>query len=154
VTIIIEKEAAPSGAVLLRWRCGHEKTIENSKFVRGVPKQCRACHNVAIARYNRSEKGRAKFARRDWRARGVLDITWERFQATVKKQRGRCAICQKLPRPGRRLDADHCHATGRFRAALCRSCNRDVARFEAGVRFTDRKLNTKVRAYLERVKEN
>lgn len=41
------------------------------------------------------------------------------FDAFLKKQRGKCAICRKA----RALDVDHCHVTGVVRGLLCRGCN-------------------------------
>ena len=49
----------------------------------------------------------------------VMGITLEQYDATLKKQNGRCAICQIK----RRLIKDHNHITGKFRGLLCYSCN-------------------------------
>jgi hypothetical protein len=51
-------------------------------------------------------------------------ITLIEYEAMLKKQRGRCAICRKKP-SGRwgTLHVDHCHKTGRVRGLLCHRCN-------------------------------
>ena len=49
-------------------------------------------------------------------------LTRHEFNALLESQHGRCAICQELP-VGESLNVDHCHASGRVRALLCRGCN-------------------------------
>jgi hypothetical protein len=41
----------------------------------------------------------------------------------IATQEGRCAACGALPKEGRILFIDHCHATGQVRGLLCQSCN-------------------------------
>lgn len=46
----------------------------------------------------------------------------------VKRQAGKCAICERVPdgsrgTKDRRLHVDHDHSTGRIRDLLCQSCN-------------------------------
>jgi hypothetical protein len=52
-------------------------------------------------------------------------ITPEDFDEMLHEQNGVCAIC-KTNTSDRRLDVDHCHATGRVRGLLCRPCNHAV----------------------------
>jgi hypothetical protein len=55
----------------------------------------------------------------------ALDLPYEHY---VQLNGGveACGICGKPPRPGRRLDRDHDHKTGRPRGLLCWSCNRQL----------------------------
>lgn len=53
-------------------------------------------------------------------------LTQERYEATVQKQNGCCAICHK---PTKNLYIDHCHKTGKFRALLCNLCNTGLGMF-------------------------
>lgn len=39
------------------------------------------------------------------------------------KQGGKCAVCRKPPRPGKKLCVDHNHKTGAVRGLLCKRCN-------------------------------
>jgi hypothetical protein len=50
-------------------------------------------------------------------------LTEEDFRRMMRRQRGRCAICQK--KFAKRINAcvDHCHKTGKVRGLLCRGCN-------------------------------
>lgn len=49
---------------------------------------------------------------------GVVD-----YRRMLAAQGGKCAICEKAPKKGRRLAVDHCHRTGKVRGLLCGSCN-------------------------------
>lgn len=49
----------------------------------------------------------------------------EQFEAMLAAQGGRCPIC----RVGEATSVDHCHATGRIRALLCRACNAGLGFF-------------------------
>lgn len=59
--------------------------------------------------------------------------TEELFNATLKKQNYRCAICNiDSPSPSGKRDwhADHDHLTGKPRGILCSSCNTLLGRIE------------------------
>jgi len=49
-------------------------------------------------------------------------ISVEEYDALLARQNGKCAICREKPE-GQTLCVDHCHATGKIRGLLCRSCN-------------------------------
>lgn len=63
-------------------------------------------------------------------------ITIEEFEALLKKQKGRCAICRFKPDPNaekralRVLEVDHDHETGEIRGLLCRRCNDANGKYE------------------------
>lgn len=61
----------------------------------------------------------------NWIARGH-GMALVDYQALVKVQKGRCAICGEKPE---RLCIDHCHVTGRVRGLLCRRCNFQLGGF-------------------------
>lgn len=50
-------------------------------------------------------------------------ITEEIYNRVLEEQAKACAVCKAPPPENRRLDADHCHKTGRFRGLLCNPCN-------------------------------
>lgn len=47
------------------------------------------------------------------------------YETMLRVQRGRCAICRRLPEEvgQKHLAVDHCHETNRARGLLCRLCN-------------------------------
>lgn len=53
-------------------------------------------------------------------------ITPEARNEMVRQQSGRCLLCDKE----RKLEVDHCHATGSIRGMLCHSCNTKLGWYE------------------------
>lgn len=54
------------------------------------------------------------------------------YNQLIISQNNKCAICSKDyndPNKGK-LDIDHCHATGKVRGLLCRSCNTAIGKFK------------------------
>jgi hypothetical protein len=58
--------------------------------------------------------------------RKLYGITLEDYDRTLKRQLGRCAICDEQ---SQRLEVDHCHAGGHVRALLCQPCNNGLGCF-------------------------
>lgn len=57
-------------------------------------------------------------------------ITLETYDDLFKRQGGRCAICQRVPRDDISLHVDHEHETGRVRGLLCFRCNNALGDFD------------------------
>lgn len=57
-------------------------------------------------------------------------ITIEDYDAMLAAQGGKCGICNKPPRPERRLAVDHDHSNGDIRGLLCTACNRELRYFD------------------------
>jgi hypothetical protein len=62
-------------------------------------------------------------------------ITGVEYEAMVKRQDNRCAICGNPPNPGtgpatRRLHIDHDHVTDKNRELLCNTCNYGLGQFK------------------------
>lgn len=51
------------------------------------------------------------------------------YEALLKIQDGRCAICRKHPLNKRSLAFDHCHETNQARGLLCGKCNTGLGMF-------------------------
>jgi len=70
-------------------------------------------------------------------------ITKAEYDAMVKSQKGRCAICGDPPKTN--LAVDHDHTTGKIRGLLCTNCNLgmghfrdDVDRLRIAVRYLEK----------------
>ncbi len=71
-------------------------------------------------------------------------MTPEEYDALLKMQKGRCAVCRKKHNiSGRRLFVDHDHKTKRVRGLLCYACNT-----AAGMLKDSPKLAKKLEGYL------
>lgn len=51
------------------------------------------------------------------------NLTTEDFANMLAKQKGVCAICEKVNTNNRNLHVDHCHKTAQVRSLLCNKCN-------------------------------
>ena len=81
---------------------------------------------------------------RDKYLRQTYQLTERAYKQMVRAQGGKCPICFKRPKPGKHLDVDHDHRTGRVRGALCNYCNRRVLG-----RLRNPELLRRAAAYLE-----
>jgi hypothetical protein len=63
-------------------------------------------------------------------------ITVVDYEAMLKKQRNRCAIC-RCKEPGGRgtWKIDHCHKTGKVRGLLCHHCNFGLGHFKDSLKI-------------------
>lgn len=51
-------------------------------------------------------------------------LTPEGYERILAAQGGKCAICRRLPKPGKNFNVDHDHKTDAVRGLLCFFCNR------------------------------
>ena len=73
------------------------------------------------------EDNKEHLAEKRWRRRGIIDMTYDRYLTDLELQEGKCKICnQSMELP----HVDHDHATGRYRALLCVSCNNGLGIYE------------------------
>lgn len=63
---------------------------------------------------------------REKRLAAVFNITPDEYDKILAHQGGKCAVCKKPPKPGKRLAVDHDHKTGIVRGLLCFFDNRRV----------------------------
>ena len=81
-----------------------------------------------------------KYDRARWLRRYGLSLA--DYDAMLARQGGVCGICKR--QSGIRLCVDHCHATGRVRGLLCRTCNSGLGFYQ-----DDPRLTRAATAYLE-----
>ena len=85
---------------------------------------CAACYREQCSLSTKefyAAQGRKRFRKRLY---GVSD---EDFQAKLKEQDYRCAICREVS--SQTLCLDHDHETGKLRQLLCQDCNRGLGMF-------------------------
>jgi hypothetical protein len=97
---------APDGTA---WCAGCQSFRDLVDFGKGAT-SCRACssaktHAATIAK--------------------TYGITGDEYEALLRAQGGRCAICRARPK-SKRLAVDHDHKTGAVRGLLCSRCNHDL----------------------------
>lgn len=119
-------------------KCRKQKPLiafyrDKSKGPNARMARCISCHNgIGHERY-RSNIDKCKARDKAYRERNkvhhagirmekVYGITRADYDALLKKQKGRCAICRQFE-TRRALDIDHCHKKGKVRGLLCISCN-------------------------------
>ena len=113
--------------------------ICNKKFTANAPndnfcrEECKQINRWMWARDNRLKK-----------AYGIDD---EHYRVMLKKQDGKCFICQTSEPGGENLHfcVDHNHKTGEVRKLLCNSCNKKVGMWET---IIDDPLLEKIKNYL------
>jgi hypothetical protein len=73
------------------------------------------------------EKNKPELAEKQWKKRGIIDITYDKFLQELEKQNNKCKICDiELTKP----QVDHDHKTGKYRGILCISCNNSLGVYE------------------------
>jgi hypothetical protein len=98
--------------------CNRE--IERARRAKNL-EQSRAQERERLRCWRRAnpEKKRAQKLRQEY------GLSLEQFAELLRAQRNACAICQAP-----NADCiDHCHASGRVRGVLCRSCNAGIGQF-------------------------
>lgn len=126
--------------------CGQTKPLDQFYVARGAKAENtrkrihmkRSRHSsqcISCASEYKREKAKDPEYQRAALARSLrfhYDLSVERYDAMLVKQRGLCAICGKPPNyaseksSSRKLNVDHNHETGKVRGLLCGMCNRGV----------------------------
>lgn len=111
----------------------------NARTTDGLSKNCRRCRQKHRDRYHQAWKDVARQARLLRR----YGLATEAYDALLRRQDGRCAICREpFPPHGKRPHVDHDHQSGKVRGLLCLHCNsllgisrEDTARLHAAASY-------------------
>ena len=90
---------------------------------------CRDCWNAPKrTRYRYREADQDRAVGRNYK------LGAGQYDRMLEAQDGRCAICStrasNTSGRGKRLQVDHCHASGKVRGLLCNSCNLGLGAFK------------------------
>jgi DNA-directed RNA polymerase subunit RPC12/RpoP len=70
---------------------------------------------------------RGLISEKQWKSRGIVNMTYEKFQSELIRQDYKCLICNReLSNP----QVDHDHDTGEYRGILCIPCNNGLGVYE------------------------
>ena len=73
------------------------------------------------------ETNRHIISEKQWKQRGIIDMSYDKFLLELEKQDNKCLICNKeLNNP----QVDHDHNTGKYRGILCVPCNNGLGIYE------------------------
>jgi hypothetical protein len=142
-----------------------EKTVDqfrpDPRYADGYHCHCRECRaKASYNRYHADREGQVAYRtkRREDNPAVALaahgahlkhkyGITLADFNRMVAERNGRCDVCHRKPKGGKRtgLHVDHDHATGEVRGLLCGPCNRAI-----GLLGDSPEVLRKALAYLER----
>lgn len=108
--------------------CHTAKPLEgfyrNRREKDGRASYCAECSKAYNAKWRTANARRYKHLMlKAWTGTGI-----EEYEALLKKQGGRCALCLGLPK-AKGLAVDHDHTTGRVRGLLCIHCNTGLGQF-------------------------
>lgn len=106
----------------------------NDAYRDGLVSYCKLCNKKVQNQYNKTSQG--KKATRRTNLKKCFGISVEEYEALLKLQKGKCAICKqventKYSKGGyiENLGVDHNHKTKQIRGLLCRKCNLAIGLF-------------------------
>lgn len=131
--------------------CGLEKPLEafskNRKTKDGLAVYCRMCYSEKCKKSHAKVKADplayAEYLakERDRHLKRTFGISSADYDAMLRAQGGRCAICRDTScKSGVAFAVDHCHATGKIRGLLCRDCNTSLGKFNDDIETLQRAI--------------
>ena len=126
----------------MKWcsRCKTNKDLSNfckdkSRWD-GLNHRCNTCNtrhvqNIADRQKKHFGKEEYRRRRRKYELTHYYGISTAEYDAMVKNQNDKCAICGDKPEAY--LAVDHCHETNQIRGLLCRRCNSAIGLFDDNI---------------------
>ena len=156
--IEVQVKAADQRLAVAQARDGHEHRarVPQAEWPEGE-RWCAECQGFIPLFYCRGSRcvAHASRAAHASMLKHVYDFTREDYDALLAWQRGRCYVCQQVPRV-RRLAVDHDHRTSLVRGLLCANdewgCNHTLARVLNDKLMAQRLLDYVTKSPLERMK--
>lgn len=126
-----EKNSNGSYKYITQCDCGESKAIFFNQMSRGNATSC-GCKQRLKGELSTSWKhgnSRTKDYQINYQMTRNYGIGLDEYNTMFTVQQGKCAICSGEPPKNqhkKRLNIDHCHATGKVRGLLCDACNRAI----------------------------
>lgn len=122
-------------------RCPRCKTwkplLAYFRYASGKPAgYCKVCSVIAHREWSQCHPQRDKAIR----LRCSYGLKKSDYHALIRKQKGKCKICERKPKGGGlgatgRLVIDHCHSQGKVRGMLCMQCNIGLGMFQHSKKY-------------------
>jgi hypothetical protein len=108
----------------------HKNATDPRREIRRV-QQWRKDNPERYAAYQKRRRSRPedKAADRAGHLKHKFGLTPAEYEAKLAAQGGGCALCGRVPAPGRQLDIDHDHKTGAVRGLVCNTRNQGLGQF-------------------------
>lgn len=122
-------------------KCLEEKTLNSFAPHRecklGVNSYCKSCDAIRFKKWRSDNKVVIASKKRDYLLRARYGIDREFYEYLLRKQGGKCAICENVlgTKDGHRLAVDHCHKTKKVRGLLCKPCNNAIGLFRENLKI-------------------
>jgi hypothetical protein len=119
----------------------------NKRTKDGKAYRCKSCDASARKKWSDANPERASYSARNRRLKHIYGVDIEWYEAQMKAQNNKCAICETETNNtrGERKDwnfaVDHCHDTGKVRGLLCNQCNRALGLFKDDITLLEKAKN-------------
>lgn len=119
-----------------RERLNEKSRLKNAELLQSNPNFWKEKYDPIKSSEYRN-KNKHILSEKQWKLRGIVDMTYEKYLSELLKQKGKCKICRKeMKRP----HVDHDHKTGKYRGLLCVSCNNGLGIYEKNKNVFDEYL--------------
>lgn len=139
-------------------KCNTRKPIEEFYLNPSTSMLCKPCEKIRKSEYRKRPEVRQREYIYEMKRfyKKKYGITFEDYDAMIKKQKGLCAICRKPStkidcrlKKIQRLHVDHCHKTKKVRGLLCNKCNQGIGFFDDNILIFESCIRYLQNGYIE-----